>query len=1185
MSRTGKQISNPFSTGGGGPNFEIQVQATLVALMLTGGFAPCLPCRPIHKVKLQGHYAGYDTDDLIVFTANADGSEERRLLGQIKHSIRLTANDAVFCAVIQAAWNDFNNPRVFTRGKDAIALITGPLSATDIADVRTLLEWARSSESAQDFLAKVETANFSSQSKRAKLKAFRTHLDAAKGTAVSDEELFVFLQHFHLLGYDLDIRSGTMHAVLNSLIGHYSQENAQALWTQIVQEVMSANQNAGTITRELVPEDLRAAFTRRETQTMPAVLSRTLAPRDAEAWNSSGFAHALVVANLLGAWNENSDADMAIVVQLAGEPLDTWLSSMREVLQLPDSPLRQQNGVWSVKDRGDLWHALGSRVFDEHLDRVEACAVTVLQERDPQFDLESEKRFAAAMYGAVLEHSSHLRKGLAETIALLGSRPEPLVNCSQGKPNGTGIVAVRAIFDGGDWVHWGSLDDVLPLLAEAAPDEFLSAVEHALSANPCPFDNLFAQEGGGIGSRNYLTGLLWALETIAWDDQYLVRTVLALGALSERDPGGQWANRPSNSLTTIFLPWLPQTTASVNKRKVAVETLLKDSPKAAWKLLLALLPDQTESSTGCQKPLWRRIIPGDWKDHPTQEEYWRQIGIYAELAVDTALTDVSRLVQLIGHLDHLPEPLLERILNHIASNEVAEAPEEVRFRIWAALTELARKHRRFDDAEWALPSDIVSHVESAAATIAPTSPQDLYRNIFCGRDWDLYEENDDWREQERKIETRRQEAIREILSTGGIDGVVEFAESVESPAQVGFTLGSLGGHEVDDQVLPAMLGAKDERRRQFAAAFVYGNHRNEEWVWVDSIDVASWSKAEIGQLLTCLPFASETWARVERLLGEHAAEYWKRVGVNPYQAEGDLGTVVDKLLEHGRPRAAIDCLARVVDDKRPLDSDRAVKALLRAVPSQEPVHSLHTHHLTSIIQALQDDPDTDQDELLKVEWAYLPLLNKHNRAAPKLLETRLASDPGLFCELIQIVFRSDKKATSDAEPSKKQKDLAETAYRLLHEWRTPPGTVVEGTFSGDAFNQWIEAVKQSSEESGHLEVALHQAGHVLIHSPSDPDGLWMHRAVADVLNRQDMEELRRGYSIAIYNSRGAHWVDATGKPEIELARTYRRQAEEIENAGYHRVAAMLRNVAETYEREAERIIARRAPEAEKREDE
>jgi hypothetical protein len=39
MAQASKQQSNPFSTGGGGPNFETRVQAAFVILMLSGRHA------------------------------------------------------------------------------------------------------------------------------------------------------------------------------------------------------------------------------------------------------------------------------------------------------------------------------------------------------------------------------------------------------------------------------------------------------------------------------------------------------------------------------------------------------------------------------------------------------------------------------------------------------------------------------------------------------------------------------------------------------------------------------------------------------------------------------------------------------------------------------------------------------------------------------------------------------------------------------------------------------------------------------------------------------------------------------------------------------------------------------------------------------------------------------------------
>ncbi|MDP3143318.1 MAG: hypothetical protein Q8N14_05230, partial [Candidatus Omnitrophota bacterium] len=159
MNQKPKQLSNSFSTGGGGVNFETRVQTAFVALMLTGGFAPCLPTWTIKKIKLQGKYAGYETDDLIVFVESADGVKRGKLFGQVKHTIKITEGDKLFGEVIQAAWRDFKNTGLFTKGSDIIALITGPLSATDTNDVRTLLERARHSEDAADFMKKVNLAN------------------------------------------------------------------------------------------------------------------------------------------------------------------------------------------------------------------------------------------------------------------------------------------------------------------------------------------------------------------------------------------------------------------------------------------------------------------------------------------------------------------------------------------------------------------------------------------------------------------------------------------------------------------------------------------------------------------------------------------------------------------------------------------------------------------------------------------------------------------------------------------------------------------------------------------------------------------------------------------------------------------------------------------------------------------
>ena len=888
----------------------------------------------------------------------------------------------------------------------------------------------------------------------------------------------------------------------------------------------------------------------------------------------------LVIANIVGTWDENSAPDRAIISLLACKEYSDWITKLRNVLQQAESPISLKDGRWRITERKTLWQALGTRLFDNDLDLIKQCAVSVLAERDPQFDLPVEERYLASIHGKVLKHSPELRQGLAESLALLGNKPDDLTNCSQHKSETVATLAVREIFANADWVLWGSLNNLHPVLAEAAPDEFLKIVDNALQQTPCPFDELFSQEGDGFNGGNYLTGLLWALETLAWDEKFFVRACVLFGELASHDLGGNWTNRPANSLTTILLPWLPQTIASINKRKVALKTLQREVPAVAWELLLTLLPNQHQTSSGTHKPSWRNTIPDGWEKGVAQQEYWEQVSFYAELAVSMASHDIAKLNELIDHLGNLPRHSFDKVLEHISSEAITSKPEDERLALWTSLTNFTSKHKRYSDAKWALSSDIISKVEGVAAKIAPTNPLNLHRRLFGDRNFDLYEENDNWEEQQQKLEVHRQQAIKEILDNGGMDAIIQFAEAVKSPSHIGHSLGVIAQSEIDATILPALLETKNKKLAQFANSYVWSRQYSHGWGWVDGLDKSTWSGTQIGQFLSYLPFTEGAWNRATAWLREFEKEYWSRTSTNQYGKDGDIGFAIDKLIEYERPHAAINCLHRMLYNKHPLDKSQSVKALIDAASSAEPSSAMDTHQIGEVIKALQDDPNTDPEDLYRVEWVYLSLLDRDRSTSPKFLETRLASDPAFFCEVMLLIFPLDKEDKSDKKLSEQDKSIATNAFGLLHAWRTPPGMQSDGTFSQEHFTEWLKQTTDMCAESGHLELALMHIGQVLIHCPPDPQGLWIDQTVALELNARDVEEMRNGFSSAIFNSRGVHTIDPTGKPERELAIHYRQKADAIENAGYQRLAVTMRGLAESYDRDADRLIDRHKSEDE-----
>ena len=897
MSRS-KNLSNPFSTGGGGSYFEAQVQALFVVLMLSGGRAPCFPHWPIAAINLQSKIDGFDTDDLVVVVENPNNKEQRKLLCQVKHSIAITKRSVLFKEVIQAAWNDFNNPKVFKRNKDFIATVTGPLSKSDLHNVQWLLSQAKHTKDVDEFFMHVHRANFSPSKSGEKLEAIQCHLKAANcDNEVARVEVYEFLKRFHILSYDLSSESSTNLSLLLSHISQFQQSEPHMIWSEVVNFVQDWNQAGGTITPKNLPENLLEIFKQKPVEIMPEAFKATQ-DKPIDDWTQHPDATYLALATLIGTWNEKSQCDRETITKLLGISYDEWLNKAREVVHSPNSPLSLKNGIWKVVNRVELLSQLGSRILDQDLDSFKSLAISVLTESDPVFELPIEQRYAASIHGKVLECSHDMRNGIADGLAILSNMPDACSKCSQGKVETTCSLILHELLFDADWIRWGSLNRLLPTLAEVAPSKFLDAADQALKLEFCPFDDLFSQEGNAITGGTHITGLLWALESLAWDEINLVRVCTVLGELASRDPGGQWANRPSNSLVTILLPWFPQTLASVDKRKVAVLTLLREWPGIAWNLIIQLLPDQHLASSGSHKPSWRMTILENREHSVKHEEYWQQVSNYAEFAVGIAEDDIDRLSELIDHIDNLPQPAINRLIEFLASDSISALREQQRLSIWNRLKKFTIKHRKYFDKNWALPEDLLVRLELVSGQLAPTNPLYRYQYLFTGHDFELYENDSDWVEQDKKLDTLRKKAISEIYHNNGIKGVFRFAETVASPKQVGHALGAFADDVIERALLPQFLDTPDKNYKELTSGFISRRYHINNWQWCNNIDKSRWTPVQKGQFLAYLPFTKETWDGVSNWLREDESEYWVRTVFNPYQANSDLIVAVEKLIEH-----------------------------------------------------------------------------------------------------------------------------------------------------------------------------------------------------------------------------------------------------------------------------------------------
>ncbi len=892
-------------------------------------------------------------------------------------------------------------------------------------------------------------------------------------------------------------------------------------------------------------------------------------------WATADYARSAAAFLWIGAWSEGCAADREIVAEIGGKPYEEMLDDATALAKMVDPPLVRVLGTWQLASKDDTWMRLGKFVTEEQMKRFMQVATKVLTEDDPRFDLPADERLYAESRGQMPLYSKLLRQSVAETLALVST-----LGTTVGLPENWHVGArvdavVKAVIPkDANWKRWASISSWLPLLAEASPDGFLATVEQDVRSTQPQVVELLRDEGENtLFSRCNHAGLLWALETLAWSPEYLARVCNILVELDERDPGGKWGNRPGASVAGVLSAWHPQTTATVDQRIQVLEYVGPRHPKGAMRLLVALLPNSLGVATPTSRPHWRDWAT-TWSAGVTNADYWKQVEACARRAIMACGTDADRWCALLKHIENLPVSVHGELLAALKSLAGGSLNQEERRRVSELLREKVDVNREYADADWSLPADFTSGLDTIQRTLVPDDP--VHRHAWLFEQWPerhsrtRVESFDAWREE---LDSRRRAALEEVLRDGGFDDVLRLCRAAESPRTVGAVLALAHGDEYLGWILPALVGQDEVALRELAAGFVWGRFRASGWEWVDGLHAEAWLPVQAAHLLVVLPFDRSAWDRAERFGAATAELYWDTVGAfNPELTAPDVEHAVGKLLERRRPDRTLDLLGMALHGKVPVSSDWIMRSLEHGLTlsGDEARRFLRQarDHGDSLFEELQARDDVDEGQLANLEFHYLALLDGY-RGSPKTLHRMLSRDPKLFVELLCATFRGKNDPKEEKEATERERGLAMQAYRLMESWESLPGQRDDGTIDAEVLRTWVEEARRLAEEAERLEIGDSRIGHVLAHTPADADGTWPCAAVRAILESVCSEEIERGFQTGIYNARGVHsrGLRDGGKQERDLAEKYETFA-----AAYQitcpRTAAVLRRLAEGYRREA-----------------
>jgi transcriptional regulator with XRE-family HTH domain len=896
-------------------------------------------------------------------------------------------------------------------------------------------------------------------------------------------------------------------------------------------------------------------------------------------WSRPEFARSLLPILLAGGWDSRLSGDRSLLEGLSKKKYDEVLSDILPHSRSSDPIVRTRGSLFYLVSPLDAWTLLARFLTRDDLERFRNAALEVLARPHPQYDLPEDQRWMADIYGKRSEYSQLLRLSISRSLAVAAMIVGRSLSTSSSQTDYQSLDAVvrhvvREVLTTAnkDWRVWATLSNVLGDLAEASPDDFLQAVEAGIRETTSPIVSLFTDSRDPLFSSSPHTGLLWALERLAWSPDHFSRVVRILVELTVKDPGGRLINRPKASLESIYRPWLPQTSARLDQRFRVLDELSQREPEVIWNLLMSGLPEMHSVGSYAARPKWR-----NWDSAAEQKvsgvDYEAAIAGSVDRLLRLAGTSGARWGSLIERLPFLRARQFEQVTAALSALDPNNISAEDKLAIWDALRTFVARHRRFPDADWRLPEKFLKPIDRLRTRFEPSSAISKFAWLFS---WDAQlpqrrAKPADHRESENELNAARAEAIREIAGSNEYDAILSLAKAARQPELVGRAANDAGLlADSVDRIVRECLDAEDRSVDLFAKYFLANR------VTADRSSIESTATRLIGlptkqraSLFALLPADPRTWEIVESIGKDLEQEYWSRI--QWIQNESDIERALERLLKFGYLTNALSLIG-MYSYHTIIDSRLILEALERALAGEgdlRPIASTFGHQLVRLLEQLTRDPTIDRMTVARLEWGFYPII-EHERHEPLVLLEALAEDPDFFVQLVTLAYKSEDPK-EDLVDDVDQRQHASRAFSLLHDFKTIPGRRPDGTIDGDKLFQWVETTREKLRASKRLQIGDQQIGSMLSAAPHDADGAWPAAPVRAVIESVQSDDLEIGFSVGKYNSRGviSRTINGGGSQERAIAERYASYGAAVADTA-PRTASMLRRMSEEYFAEARR---------------
>ncbi len=872
----------------------------------------------------------------------------------------------------------------------------------------------------------------------------------------------------------------------------------------------------------------------------------------------------LLPAILVGKWDNSCDGDKEILKLFSGLEYDQYETKLCAHLLKEESPLINIGNIWRIRSPYEaIEFAITSRVLSRSvLGTFRTVCLDLIQDDDPE-TVERLQNDGLHFRTFNQKYSNTIKKGIFQTLCLLS-----VLDKSENREVAQWVdETVSLMLKNWSLTRYLSNQPFLTTLAEASPDSFLNFVENLPNEL---LDEIFKPRKGSFLSEweiNY-TELLWSLEMLAWDENYLNRVTLFLLRFSKYKNESNYGNRPINSLLNIFRFYQPQTYVSFEDRMTVLSSLILSNKEVLFDLCKRVCESIFPMGLMLNSHFKWRLF-GNLKFSLTEKMVTvEELNVVVDLMLRCcgySAENISDLISLSSnsYMSCCRSLIIDVIRGHVDDLRGNQIVVE-------ALRNDITHHRQCEGARWALTKeelipyqDLMNELESKDV---------LHKHAWLFEDRCVRLPYNRKQYDTRKLHELQNElrlnALKEVVEERGKDGLWDFVQLVKCPESMSKSIVAIFDDTLNEEIFRKFKSK--EISESFVTSYLCALcHKDvlKYQTWAEQVISESHDMVVVlyapGYIKGLADVAEETSEIVKK-------SYWKTITIG-YWTKEDADRIVRGLISVNRYSDAIEIIASDRDMIHLSDVDVAQVMLDYLTNDSVKSRPDDIYNITTILEYLDNSEDPNVIRpLIFVEFVLYRTL-EHQMDVSKLRFTKeLSRNPELMIQLVELTSLPDGKEVTQADIStvRDRRPLVESACHILFFSRNIVSfNNEEGVFDGEFMKCYVEQLYRLAKERNRSETIDMVVGNILGDIPRDEN--YPPQALCELVGELGNDVVDQHIRLRIYNSRGitSRAYDAGGDQERTIVSRFEKYREKTMLL-YPRMTKIFDDLIKWYKNEA-----------------